>query len=154
MTKRSTTKKRRRPSEAKTPDALKTRGHVATRRAHSTELAEDYVEVIADLIAESGEARAIDIARRLGVTHVTVTKKIARLARDGLVSTKPYRSIFLTGEGQEIAARCRERHQIVMNFLIALGVDKEVALTDSEGIEHHVSDETLAAFKRFTARKR
>ena len=144
----------RKKSTDRSPEALLTSGHKKTRAAHSTELTEDYVEAIADLIDRYGEARATDIARRLGVTHVTVTKKIARLARDGLVSTRPYRAIFLTPEGQLVAARSREKHQIVMNFLIALGVDKETALTDSEGIEHHVSDKTLLAFKRFTAMHR
>lgn len=135
-------------------EVLSSSVHQKTRAAHLTELTEDYVEVIADLIEASGEARATDIARRLGVTHVTVTRKIARMARDGLVSTRPYRSIFLTPAGQKIAAQSREKHQIVMNFLIALGVDKKTALTDSEGIEHHVSEKTLQAFKRFTAMRR
>ena len=131
------------------PEQAQARGHHQTREAHATELAEDYVEVIADLIDETGEARAIDIARRLGVTHVTVNKKINRLMRDGLVSTQPYRSIFLTDDGWEIAKKSRERHKIVLDFLIALGVSQGVAIADSEGIEHHVSDETLQAFKRY-----
>lgn len=128
---------------------LQARGHRRTRAAHAVELAEDYVEVVADLISEHGEARVSDIAARLGVTHVTVTKKIALLARDGLVTTKPYRSIFLTPAGEEMARRSKERHQIVLDFLLQLGVPKEAALADSEGIEHHVSSATLEAFSRF-----
>ena len=127
--------------------------HRQTRQAHGTEIAEDYVEVIADLIDAQGEARAVDIARRLGVTHVTVSKTITRLQREGLVSTKPYRSIFLSDAGRRMAAECRNRHEIVLNFLLALGVDEETALTDTEGIEHHVSDQTLQAFKRFSRKK-
>lgn len=118
------------------------------RDAHQTEVAEDYVELIADLIDDTGEARVVDLASRLGVTNATVNNTIQRLQRDGLVTSKPYRSIFLTEAGQELAEMSRERHQLVRDFLIALGVDPDTADSDAEGIEHHVSEETLAAFRR------
>ncbi len=119
------------------------------RDAHQTELAEDYVELIADLIEQTGEARVVDLATRLGVTNATVNNTIQRLQRDGLVTSKPYRSIFLTEQGQALAAESRERHRIVREFLIALGVDAETAAADAEGIEHHVSDATLDAFRSY-----
>lgn len=117
------------------------------RDAHQTEVAEDYVELIADLIEETGEARVVDLAQRLGVSSATVNNTVTRLQRDGLVTSKPYRSIFLTGQGQEMATASRERHQVVRDFLIALGVNAETADADAEGIEHHVSNATLAAFR-------
>jgi DtxR family manganese transport transcriptional regulator len=120
-----------------------------TRRAHAQELAQDYVETIADLITEHGEARATDIARSLGVTHVTVIRTIQRLQREGLVTTLPYRSIFLTPAGRALAARAKERHQTVVAFLEAVGVPASAARADAEGIEHHVSAATLAAMNRF-----
>lgn len=119
------------------------------REAHQTELAEDYVELIADLIDTTGEARAADIARRLGVAHPTVVKTIGRLQRDGLVASLPYRSIFLTETGRKMAERCKRRHEVVVNFLKALGVTEETAERDAEGVEHHISEETLRAFERF-----
>ena len=122
------------------------------RRAHQTEIAEDYVEMISDLIAARGEARAVDLAERFGVTQATVNKTVARLQRDGLVTTRPYRSIFLTDAGAELAEMSRRRHQIVLDFLRAIGVSDANAEDDAEGIEHHVSDETLAAFERLTQR--
>lgn len=118
------------------------------------ETAEDYVEAIADLGAIHGEARAVDLARRLGVSHVTVIRTVARLQREGYLSTKPYRAIFLTEKGSKLAESSRQRHEIVEEFLGALGVPEGIAQTDAEGIEHHVSPETLAAFKRFTASRR
>lgn len=121
------------------------------RAAHQSEVAEDYVEMIADLIELQGEARAVDLAERFGVTNATVNRTIARLQRDGLVVSRPYRSIFLTPEGEQMAAHSRERHQVVLEFLLALGVSREVAETDAEGVEHHVSEETLEAFARFSA---
>ena len=119
-----------------------------TRREHANEIAEDYVEAIADLIAESGEARVVDLAKRLGVTHVTVNRTVARLLKAGYVSAQPYRAIFLTGPGHELAVRCKTRHETVAAFLRSLGVSERVAEMDAEGIEHHVSSETLAAFER------
>jgi DtxR family manganese transport transcriptional regulator len=122
-----------------------------TRHEHAMETAEDYVEAIADLGALHGEARAVDLARRLGVSHVTVIRTVARLQREGYLSTKPYRAIFLTDKGSQLAEESRRRHETVEAFLRALGVPEGTAQTDAEGIEHHVSPETLAAFKRFTA---
>jgi DtxR family transcriptional regulator, manganese transport regulator len=118
------------------------------RQAHQTELAEDYVELIADLIDTAGEARATDIARRLGVAHSTVVKTITRLQRDGLVTSQRYRAVFLTETGRALAERSRQRHAVVVGFLKAIGVSAETAERDAEGIEHHFSDETLTAFER------
>ncbi len=124
------------------------------RDAHQTEIAEDYVELIAKLIDETGEARLVDLADWLGVSKATVNNTIQRLQRDGLVTSKPYRSIFLTDDGQALADMSRERHAAVRDFLIALGVDPQTADADAEGIEHHVSDETLEKFRDFVARQR
>jgi DtxR family transcriptional regulator, manganese transport regulator len=120
-----------------------------TRTAQSTAVLEDYVELIADLLAGTGEARPTDIARRLGVSHATAIKTIARLKREGLATARPYRGVFLTADGQALAARVRARHRLVVDVLVALGVPAEAAEADAEGIEHHVSETTLRAFGRF-----
>lgn len=124
------------------------------RDAHSTEMAEDYVELIGDLITETGEARLTDLAENLGVTHATAAKVVQRLQREGLVESRPYRSIFLSEAGQAMAAASRERHRIVHDFLVAMGVSEMTAEADAEGMEHHVSAETLAMFVRITAERR
>jgi DtxR family manganese transport transcriptional regulator len=120
-----------------------------TRTAQATALLEDYAELIADLLATGGEARPTDIARRLGVAHATAIKAIARLKREGLATSRPYRGVFLTEAGERLAERVRARHRLVVDVLLALGVPAEAAEADAEGIEHHVSDATLAAFSRF-----
>jgi DtxR family manganese transport transcriptional regulator len=74
---------------------------------------------------------------------------LKRLTEDGLVSQQPYRGVFLTAAGQRLAAEARERHRVVEAFLLSLGVSPETARRDAEGIEHHVSNETLDAFRRF-----
>lgn len=122
------------------------------RAARRTELAEDYVELIADLIQTQGEARPVDIATRLGVTTPTVSKTLDRLAREGLITRARYRSVFLTEEGRALAGECHRRHEIVLRFLIRLGLDPETAERDAEGIEHHVSEQTLALFAAFADR--
>lgn len=109
--------------------------------------------MIAELIAMTGEARLTDLARGLGVTHVTVNRTLQRLQRDGLVTTEPYRSIFLTPAGRKLARESRDRHDVVVQFLTALGVPASVAESDAEGIEHHVSRETLAAFRKHLKRR-
>jgi DtxR family manganese transport transcriptional regulator len=119
------------------------------RNAQATAILEDYAELIADLVANSGEARATEIARRLGVAHATAIKNIARLKREGLATSRPYRAVFLTEAGMALAERARGRHRLVVDVLLAIGVPAEAAEQDAEGIEHHVSDATLQAFAKF-----
>jgi len=119
-----------------------------SRRDRAAETAQDYVEAIADLSATVGEARVVDLARRLGVTHVTVNRTLARLRQAGYVNTRPYRAIFLTEVGHALAEESKKRHETVAAFLQSLGVSRKTSELDAEGIEHHVSPETLAAFER------
>ena len=141
-------------SEALVATELHVESFRQARQARRSALVEDYVELIAALIDDGGEARQVDIAARLGVAQPTVAKMLRRLAEDGLVAQKPYRGVFLTPEGQALALRSRERHRVVEQFLLALGIEPDIARRDAEGLEHHVSGETLDAFARFVARKR
>jgi len=128
----------------------KTNQHASVRREHATEIAEDYAEAIADLIADDGECRLTEVAKHFAVSHVTANRTIARLKRDGLVRSQPYGPIELTAAGKRLAERCKRRHAIVYDFLIALGVSPANAVLDAEGMEHHVGPETLAAMEKFT----
>lgn len=119
------------------------------RDAHNMETAEDYVELIADLIAAKGEARLVDISERVGVSHTTANKVIARLQKEGFVISEPYRAIFLTDKGMKLARECKKRHEVILEFLLKLGVSRRNAELDAEGIEHHVGAETLKAFEKF-----
>ena len=144
---RSTDKPARRPADAAVVQLA--RQHSRIRTDHKTETAEDYVELISQLIRSHGEARTVDIAKRLGVSHVTVTKTVARLQKAGFVRSEPYRSIFLTSVGDDLARRSEERHRLVVAFLRKLGVNAADAETDAEGIEHHVSEATMSAIRSF-----
>ena len=142
------------PTIKKTTQLVNVEEHVEgfrqVREAHRRELIDDYVELISDLIREVGEARQVDMAARLGVSQPTVAKMLKRLASVGLIEMIPWRGVFLTPEGEKLAQESRERHQIVENFLLVLGVSPEIARRDAEGMEHHVSEETLVKFREFT----
>ena len=122
--------------------------HERTRLDHATELAEDYVEAIDDLISQSGVCRAMDLVKHFQVTHATVNNAVGRLVRDGFATSQPYQPIELTAKGKRLAKKARYRHETVELFLRKLGVSEEEARIDSEGIEHHVGKETLEAMQR------
>ena len=142
------------PATPAQPALVDTEAHVEsfrqTRQARRLELVEDYVELIADLLDDAGEARQTDIAQRLGVAQPTVAKMLKRLAAEGYISKRPYRGVFLTEAGRRVAETSRDRHRIVEAFLRDIGISAETARIDAEGIEHHVSEETLEAFRRFS----
>lgn len=146
--------RRAKPAPARVNGPLKeieehVEGFRQVREAHRRELIDDYVELISDLIREFGEARQVDMAARLGVSQPTVAKMLKRLGSAGLVEQVPYRGVFLTHEGEKLAEKSRARHHVVEMFLLALGISPDTARRDAEGIEHHVSDETLSVFRQF-----
>jgi len=126
--------------------------HERTRVDHATEIAEDYVEAIAEIIEEQEVCRVKDLSEHFAVSHVTVNRTVARLQRDGYVTTEPYSPVELTSQGAKLAKNSRRRHEIVLSFLMALGVSEETAATDAEGMEHHVSPETLSVMEDFISR--
>ena len=119
------------------------------RDAHKSENTEDYLEIIADLLNVKGEARIVDIASKLDIAQATANKTIQRLQNQGFVKKEPYRSIFLTLKGQQVASISKKRHIIVLTFLKNLGLDIKTAEADAERIEHHVSDKTLKKMEQF-----
>ena len=123
------------------------------RDAHRTENTEDYLEIIADLLNTKGEARIVDIASELDIAQATANKTIQRLQGQGFIKKEPYRSIFLTLKGQEVASVSKKRHIIVLTFIKNLGLDARTAEADAEGIEHHVSDKTLKKMEQFNKKK-
>lgn len=125
-----------------------------TRHDHANETAEDYVEAVAQIEEHNGECRGADLARLFAVSHVTVTKTIARLKDEGLVDTRPYGPISLTPRGRRLARESRRRHDLVLEFLLSIGVGEATARIDAEGIEHHVSKETLECFRRIVEERK
>ncbi len=112
------------------------------------------MEAIDDILRVQELCRVTDLAKRFAVTHVTVTRIISRLQNEGLVQTAPYRPITLTIAGTKMAAKSRQRHEIVVDFLQAIGVSASTAAIDAEGIEHHCSSETLSKMKKFVEKSK
>ncbi|GLT09146.1 manganese-binding transcriptional regulator MntR [Sulfitobacter porphyrae] len=130
------------------------RNFLRVREAHRREIAEDYVELIAELSQVQPPVRTGHLAERFGVSHATVTNHVQRLIGEGLIEDRPYQPLVLTRKGEAMAVQSRQRHLLVRDFLIAIGVEPELAEADTEGIEHHVSQATLDAFARLTERLR
>ena len=113
-----------------------------------SEIAEDYLERIDALIRDKGYARVSDVAAELGLTRPTVSVMIKRLADRGLVEREHYRGFRLTAEGRRISEEIRSRHAILSAFLTLLRVPEAVRERDVEGLEHHLSGETLATIEK------
>lgn len=120
---------------------------IATREHHLKEAAEDYTELIADLIEAQGEARTCEVARHLGVSHVTALRTLQRLQKEGYVETSRHKPITLTQKGRKLASHSKKRHEVLLDFLISIGVPEHVAEIDVEGMEHHISPATMKAME-------
>lgn len=122
------------------------------RQDHAREMAEDYAELILEL-GKGGHipVRPADLARGLGVTHVTVLRALERLSRDEIITRDENQGILLSPKGRRMAEASQTRHRLVVAFLERLGVPPEIAAIDAEGIEHHVSTITLERMAEFVA---
>ena len=109
------------------------------------EIAEDYTELIADLIETQGQARVCDLAKAMGISHVSVLKTTRKLIRDGYLKKISDKHFDLTPEGRHMAIFSKRKHNILSEFLLKLGVPEHVVAIDVEGIEHHISLTTLNA---------
>ena len=129
-----------------------------TRRDHSDETLEDVTELIyrlsganTDATAEEVQVRTAKLVEALGVSQPTVTKMLNRLEREGVVHIHRRQFVHLTDLGLEIARKSAERHAMVVAFLRSLGVSEVVAELDAEGIEHHLSPETIECIRGYLA---
>ncbi|MBV8330955.1 MAG: transcriptional regulator MntR [Verrucomicrobia bacterium] len=104
---------------------------------------EDYLEQILDLINTKGYARVADIAHGLRISQASVTNMVQRLDAEGLLKYEKYRGLVLTTAGETLARNIMRRHQLLTDFLRTLGVNEEVIYHDVEGMEHHISPQTL-----------
>ena len=118
--------------------------------AKPSQSAEDYLERIHELIEAKGSAHVADIAQSLKVGQPSVTSMVQKLADNGYLRYEKYRSITLTDEGRTVALHIRDRHIVLANFFTLFGLDDETQARDIEGIEHHLSPDTLKTFADLT----
>ena len=112
--------------------------------------AEDYLERIHELIENKGTAHVADIAQSLGVGKPSVTSMVQKLADEGYLNYEKYRSLTLTDSGRSIAKRIRDRHKVLAEFFTLFDLDDKTQARDIEGIEHHLSGETLGTIADLT----
>jgi Mn-dependent DtxR family transcriptional regulator len=122
--------------------------HNVEKIARTTRM-EDYLEVIYELIQHKGYATTVDISDYLNVSSPSVTKMLQRLSESGHVNYEKYRGITLTDSGIAVAKSIHDRHSVLAEFLVMIGVDKDTANRDAEGIEHHLHPETLKKLAEF-----
>src|ERR1700740_760634 len=108
---------------------------------------EDYLEQILDLINTKGYARVADIAQGLRISQASVTNMVQRLDAEGLLKYEKYRGLVLTTAGETLARNIMRRHQLLTDFLRMLEIEEEVVYHDVEGMEHHISPQTLRAIE-------
>ena len=112
------------------------------------ESGEMYLETIYLLTEESPHVRSIDVCEHMGFSKPSVSRAVGLLKSGGYINVDKEGYISLTDIGREVAVKMYDRHRLLTDFLISLGVDKEVATTDACKIEHHISDESFEALKR------
>jgi Mn-dependent DtxR family transcriptional regulator len=110
---------------------------------------EDYLEVIYELIQQKGYATTTDISKYLNVSLPSVTKMIKKLDEVSYLDYEKYRGIRLTDDGISVAKSIRERHSLLTEFFMMIGIDKKTANRDAEGIEHHLQPQTLKKLQEF-----
>ena len=113
------------------------------------ESAEMYLETIYLLSQKGGAVRSIDVAESMGYSKPSVSRAVGLLKKGGLLTMEKDGTLTLTEEGKQAANKIFERHTVLSKFLAVIGVDDEIAAKDACKIEHVVSDETIAAIKRF-----
>jgi DtxR family Mn-dependent transcriptional regulator len=115
----------------------------------ATERNEDYLEVLDDIISEKGYAKVKDVSKILGVGPSSVTEMFQKLSETGYINYKKYSGVTLTAKGKKIAKKTRKKHDTLINFLLIIGVDKEIANEDACRIEHVVNSETMNRLTKF-----
>ena len=113
------------------------------------ESGEMYLETIHVLLKKNGAVRSVDISEYMGYSKPSISRAVGLLKKQGYITVDAGGYISLTDTGLNVANKIYERHTVLSNLLIALGVDKETAAEDACRIEHVISDETFAAIKKF-----
>ena len=112
------------------------------------ESGEMYLETILRLSQKSGHVRAIDVGEEMGYSKPSVSRAMSLLKQGGYIVIAKDGSITLTDAGRELAEKIYERHTLITNFLISIGVDEETAALDACKMEHSISDTSFEAIKK------
>jgi len=119
------------------------------KKVSSTTREEDYLEVIAELVELKGYATTLDISRFMNVSPPSVTKMLQKLDEKKYLEYEKYHGINLTNMGKQVADGIRRKHSTLLEFFEILGIGKEIANQDTEGLEHHLNDRTIRRLKKY-----
>jgi len=129
-------------------DSIKA-AHESEKSISISDRVEDYLEVISELVDMKGYAATLDISRYMNVSAPSVTKMLKKLDAEGFLEYEKYYGINLTMKGQRVADMIKQKHGILLEFFEILGIGKEIANQDAEGIEHHLNPKTIRQIRKF-----
>ena len=119
------------------------------KKVSSTTREEDYLEVIAELVELKGYATTLDVSRFMNVSPPSVTKMLQKLDEKKYLEYEKYHGINLTNMGKQVADGIRRKHSTLLEFFEILGIGKEIANQDTEGLEHHLNDRTIRQLRKY-----
>ena len=133
--------------DTKRLDSIKAANQSIDRKTHIRR--EDYLEIISELVGLKGYATTLDIARHMNVSPPSVTKMLQKLDKDGYLEYEKYHGINLTSKGNQVAEVIRQKHSTLLEIFEILGIKKDIANQDVEGMEHYLNPKTIKRLRKF-----
>ena len=133
--------------DTKRLDSIKAANQSIDRKTHIRR--EDYLEIISELVGLKGYATTLDISRHMNVSPPSVTKMLQKLDEDGYLEYEKYHGINLTSKGNQVAEAIRQKHSTLLEIFEILGIKKDIANQDVEGMEHYLNPKTIKRLRKF-----
>ena len=133
--------------DTKRLDSIKAANQSIDRKTHIRR--EDYLEIISELVGLKGYATTLDISRHMNVSPPSVTKMLQKLDKDGYLEYEKYHGISLTSKGNQVAEAIRQKHSTLLEIFEILGIKKDIANQDVEGMEHYLNPKTIKRLRKF-----
>ena len=133
--------------DTKRLDSIKAANQSIDRKTHIRR--EDYLEIISELVGLKGYATTLDISRHMNVSPPSVTKMLQKLDKDGYLEYEKYHGINLTSKGNQVAEAIRQKHSTLLEIFEILGIKKDIANQDVEGMEHYLNPKTIKRLRKF-----
>ena len=133
--------------DTKRLDSIKAANQSIDRKSYIRR--EDYLEIISELVGLKGYATTLDISRHMNVSPPSVTKMLQKLDKDGYLEYEKYHGINLTSKGNQVAETIRQKHSTLLEIFEILGIKKDIANQDVEGMEHYLNPKTIKRLRKF-----
>ena len=133
--------------DTKRLDSIKAANQSIDRKTHIRR--EDYLEIISELVGLKGYATTLDISRHMNVSPPSVTKMLQKLDKDGYLEYEKYHGINLTSKCNQVAEVIRQKHSTLLEIFEILGIKRDIANQDAEGMEHYLNPKTIKRLRKF-----